>query len=153
MAGLAGNVENGLLSFLAFDVDVETSSRLSSALLAMENLSNKEKEFCERLLAFENELGHGPTYARLDSEKCSKQEWFEKKSSMGSSGFRKAILRASYSRPIDEKELERWLDSSTFYGSNFQKAFSESETVMLKSLVSKFNRDPQWPLEILCFEF
>ena len=153
LAGLAGNVENGLLSFLAFDIDVETSSRLSSALLAMENLSNKEKEFCERLLAFENELGHGPTYARLDSEKCSKQEWFEKKSSMGSSGFRKAILRASYSRPIDEKELERWLDSSTFYGSNFQKAFSESETVMLKSLVSKFNRDPQWPLEILCFEF
>jgi len=63
------------------------------------------------------------------------------------------MLKTSYSRPIDEKQLEAWLDASTFYGSNFRKAFSESETEMLKALIEKFNRNPQWPLNILFFEF
>ncbi|OQB95438.1 MAG: Replication-associated recombination protein A [Spirochaetes bacterium ADurb.Bin110] len=155
LAGLTGCKENEFSHFMAFDVDVESSSRLSSALIAMESLSNKEKEFCSHFLAFEDELGHGPTYPHSGSKICSTKEWFDKMKSIISAAFdvQKTMLRTSYSRPIDEKELERWLDASTFYGSNFQKAFSESEAEMLKNLVEKFNRNPQWPLNILFFEF
>ena len=49
------------------------------------------------------------------------------KSTISAFDVQKDYVKTSYSRPIDEKQLEAWLDASTFYGSNFRKAFSERD--------------------------
>jgi putative ATPase len=139
---------------VAFDIDAARSSMLSDALSSLSSLSEDERQFLERFSEFEQDLGYGPTYLRTAATSRPMDAWLgELRAKMPQLNAHTTDVRATYPRPVDEKELEQWLDSSKPYGAEFQSKFPEHDIKMLHSIMQKFNKTPSWPITIALFDF
>jgi len=139
---------------LAFDIDAARSSMLSSALLPAAAANAESAGFLERLARLEEKMGSGPGYRGNATANASLERLKDMVCSLAPAlATSTRELRARYPRRIDESMIERWLDTSAEYGKAFADAFSESDRIILDSVVRKYNLSPQWPIVLRVLEF
>ena len=155
LGAMTPSAEGGACSrILAFDIDAAGSSMLSRALSSTTNLSDDERSFLTRFAEFEQILGHGPTYAGPTPSSGALHAWIEEiLAKVPALRAQNTELRTSYGRPVDEKELDRWLDVAKPYGETFRAQFSEHDVKLLHDIVYKYNKACLWPIFISLCEF
>jgi putative ATPase len=152
LVGAVSQIKERTPRIVAFDIDAARSSMLSEAFSSIPSLSEDERALLGRLAELERGLGHGPTYSPAAASRAPRR-WEE---ALGASASalrtRTAELCTAYPRPLDEKDLERWLDPANPYGAEFRTKFSERERNLLRSLMQRYNKVPSWPIFITVLE-